>query len=94
MSLERAANQGEIRFLLRIPKTATPRRIPMEIASHGKPGIAVPPLEPNVITVELRVVTEVAVVRVVELIVDVTERAVLEVAVTVELTVEMIVVDT
>jgi hypothetical protein len=81
------------RFLLRIPKTATPRRIPTRIASHGKPGIEPPP-EPKVITVELRVVTEVAVVRDVELIVEVRKVAVLEVAVTVEFTVEVIVVDT
>jgi hypothetical protein len=79
-------------FLLRIPKTATPRRIPTRIASHGKPGIEPP--DPKVITVELRVVTEVAVVREVELIVEVREVAVLEIAVTVEFTVEVMVVDT
>ena len=86
--------QDRVRFLLRIPKTATPRRTPTRIASHGKPGIAEPgPEPPRVITVELRVVTEVAVVKIVELIVEVREIAVLEVAVTVELIVEVMVVE-
>jgi hypothetical protein len=66
-----------------------PRRIPVKIASQGKPGIAAPPLELNVIIVELRVITEVAVVREVELTVEVIESTALEVAVTVEFTVEV-----
>ena len=70
-----------------------PRIMPTRIASHGKPGIAEPAPEPMVITVELSVVTEVAVVSVVELVVDVMESAVLDVAITVEFTVEVIVVE-
>ena len=83
------------RLRFRTPKTKIPKIIPTKIASHGKPGIAVAaPVAPIVMTVELRVVTEVAVVRDVVLIVDVIERAVLAVAVMVVFSVEMTVVVT
>ena len=61
------------------------------MASHEKPGIALG-LSNIVITVELRVVTEVMVVSDVELVVETTEIEVLDVAVTVTPTVATFVV--
>ena len=67
------------RLLLATPKATIPKIKPNIIASHGKPGIADPP--GVVKTVETRVVTEVAVVSVVELVVEATVVATLDVVV-------------
>ncbi len=69
--------------LLKSPKAIAPTANPRRIPSIGKPGIPPPPLDGGVNTVELTVVTDVVVVKVVELLVK--DVSVLEVDVTVEL---------
>lgn len=89
---DKVTDQDVVCFRLAIPITATPRMRPIEIASQGKPGIPGPLVPgPYVMIVELRVVTEVAVVTIVELVVAKTDVAVLDVDVTVAVTVAILV---